>query len=379
VKILINAFPLLAPKSGVGYYTWHLLRALAARYQPQDDFVYFYGRRFARVIAPRPPQLDVQARRVLRRLLADPYRLTQPIKELIFRYGATRVAPTLYHETNYVLLPFRGPQVVTVFDLSIKRYPQTHPRGRVRFFNAYFDRRLPNADRILAISEFTKRELCTLMNVPPERVTVTPLAPPAGFTRASAEAIQTFRQRRNLPPAFFLYLGNLEPRKNLVMLVRAYARLRRRHGAALPPLVLAGEATWLSDNLFSTIASERLAEHIILPGYVPEEELPLWYSAATLFVYPSLYEGFGLPVIEAMAVGTPVIIADAASLPEIAGDAAVVLPPDDEEQWAAAIERLWQSPAECERWRAAGLRRAAQFTWDACAVQTHRVYEEVVG
>jgi len=249
----------------------------------------------------------------------------------------------------------------------------------VRFFNAYFDRRLPRADHILAISEFTKRELCTLMNVAPERVTVTHLAPPAGFARASDDALQAFRLRRKLPPAFFLYLGNLEPRKNLVMLVRAYARLRRRHGADLPPLALAGEATWLSDDLFSTIAAEQLERQIILPGYVPEDELPLWYSAATLFVYPSLYEGFGLPVIEAMAAGTPVIAADAASLPEVAGDAAVVLPPADEEQWAAAIERLWQTPAERARWRAAGLRRAAQFTWDACAVRTHRVYEEVVG
>ncbi len=378
MKILLDAFPLLAPKSGVGYYTWHLLQALQQHYGAVDDVVYFYGRRFSRQLAARPPQFDAHARRALKCIFANPYRFTQPIKELVFRLGARLLKPALYHETNYVLLPFDGPQVVTVFDLSIKRFPATHPHGRVQFFNDYFDRRLPRAQHILAISEFTKRELCELLPVAPERVTVTPLAAPPDFCRADDAAVRAFVQRRNLPAQFFLYVGNLEPRKNLVLLVHAYAQLLRRRGRHTPPLVLAGEATWLTDELFAAIAAERLGEHILLPGYVPEDELALWYSAATVFVYPSRYEGFGLPVVEAMAAGTPVIAADAASLPEVAGDAARLVAPDDLDGWTQALDELWQDPARRAALAAAGVQRAAQFSWTRCAQQTHAVYERSV-
>ena len=152
MKILINAFPLLAPKSGVGYYAYHLLHALRRLYGVADQYMYFYGRRFSREIAERPPAFDAATRRVLKQLFENPYRLTQPLKELLFRCAAPWIGADVYHETNYVLLPYRGRQVVTVFDLSIKRYPETHPASRVKFFNAYFDRRLGNADHIIAIS-----------------------------------------------------------------------------------------------------------------------------------------------------------------------------------------------------------------------------------
>jgi alpha-1,3-rhamnosyl/mannosyltransferase len=375
VKILINAFPLLAPKSGVGYYTYHLAHALQRRYGAQDEYVYFYGRRFRRDILERAPAIDAAARRTLRRLMADPYRITQPLKELVFRAGIRLIKPELYHETNYVLLPFRGPQVVTVFDLSILRHPETHPRGRVRFFTDYFGPRLEQADHILVISEFTRRELQSLLGVAEERITVTHLAPPAGFARPSAAEVQRFRTRRGLPDEFILYLGNLEPRKNLLLLLEAYAALRARGPA--PPLVLAGEPTWLSEPIFDAIKSAGLEAEVLTPGYVPEEELALWYAAATVFVYPSRYEGFGLPVVEAMAVGTPCIIADATSLPEVGGDAAIRVAPDDTEGWAAGMAALVESEERRAALREAGRVRAGQFTWDRCATLTHGVYERV--
>jgi glycosyltransferase involved in cell wall biosynthesis len=263
--------------------------------------------------------------------------------------------------------------------MSIARFPATHPRGRVQFFNAYFRRRLPRAHHILAISEFTKRELCALLDVAPERVTVTPLAAPAGLQRAPDDALRMFVQQRGLPAQFFLYVGNLEPRKNLSMLVRAYAAMVRRHGPHAPALVLAGEATWLTDDLHATIAASGVRERIILPGYVPEAELALWYSAATALVYPSRYEGFGLPVLEAMACATPVLAADAASLPEVAGNAARLVAPDDVDGWSRALEELWQDAAQRRAWAVAGVQRAAQFSWARCAQQTHAVYERVCG
>jgi len=378
MRILINAFPLLAPKSGVGYYAYHLVRALAQRYGSEDEYIYFYGRRFSRDIVPRPPVLDAAARSLLKSLLKDPYVVTQPVKELLFRWGAPRVHADVYHDLNYVLMPYRGAQVVTVFDLSVKRYPETHPATRVRFFNRYFDMRLPRATHIIAISEFTKRELITVMGVEAERITVTPLAPPEGFERPPAEAIECFRARRGLPREFILYLGNLEPRKNLCMLVRAYRRLREMEKGA-PQLVLAGESTWLAEPLLEEIERQGMGAHIIRPGYVAEEELALWYAAATIFVYPSRYEGFGLPVIEAMAAGTPVIAADAASLPEVASDCARLVAPDDEERWAVAMAELLGAPALRAELAHRGARRAAQYSWQRCAEQTHAVYERAAG
>ncbi|NLF39802.1 glycosyltransferase family 4 protein [bacterium] len=377
MKILLNAFPLLAPKSGVGYYTYHLLHALRRLYAERDSFVYFYGRRFSTAIAERPPALDAAARRALKSVFDNPYRFTQPVKEFIFRCGAAVVRPDLYHETNYVLMPFRGPRVVTVFDMSVKRFPETHPPARVRFFNAWFDCRLGDADHIITISESAKRDIVEIMGVRPEVVTVTHLAPPPSFARPDEAALAAFRTAKGLEQPFLLYVGNLEPRKNLEMLVRAYAALVHRKPAA-PRLVLAGEPSWLSDPLFAEIDRLGLRDRVLLPGYVPEDELPLWYSTALAFLYPSRYEGFGLPVVEAMACGSPVLCANASSLPEVAGDAAVLLPPDDEEAWTNGMDEIEESVERRVLLRDKGMRRAALFSWDRCAKETHAVYERVV-
>ena len=378
VKILIDAFPLLAPKSGVGYYTWYLLNALHDLYSRQDDVIYFYGRRFSRSLAQRPPAFDAITRSALKKCFKNPYRFTQPLKEIIFRFGSRCLKPDLYHETNYVLLPWHGPQVVTVFDMSILRFPETHPEGRVRFFNDYFQKRLNAANHILSISEFTKSEMIHFLGIDPDMITVTPLAPPTNFQTPSAQQVATFRLAKKLPARYLLYLGNLEPRKNLVMLVQAYARFTKRLGDKAPPLVLAGEPTWLSEPLFDAIRSLSIENQLILPGYVPEHELALWYAGASLFLYPSLYEGFGLPVIEAMQVGTPVIAADTASLPEVAGTAAVLLDPHDTVAWSDAMARLLTDPDERRRLSAAGRDRAGAFSWERCARITHSVYQQVL-
>ncbi|MCX7848115.1 MAG: glycosyltransferase family 4 protein [bacterium] len=377
MRVVMNAFPLLAPKSGVGYYAYHLARALAKGYGAEDEYIYFYGRRFSREIIARAPELDAAARRVLKWLLRDPYIVTQPVKEFFFRRGVRDLGVDVYHELNYVLMPFEGPQVVTVFDLSIKRYPETHPSARVRFFNKYFDARLGRATRIIAISEFTKRELMAVMGVGADRIVVTPLAPPEGFGRPEREAIEAFRARQGLPKEFILYLGNLEPRKNLDMLVRAYRRLCELEGDA-PALVLAGEATWMSESLVKEIKRCRLEGRVLRPGYVREDELALWYGAATIFVYPSRYEGFGLPVVEAMAAGTPVIAADVEALREVAGEAARYVGPDDEERWAVVMAELLNAPVLRAELAHRGLARAAEYSWARCAAETRAVYEEAI-
>ena len=374
MKILLDAFPLNAPKSGVGYYTYHLLNALGKKYQ-EDDFIYFYGRRFSDVIIERPAPVDAATRKTLKAFFRDPYKITQPIKEFIFKRGAKKINPDIYHETNYVLLPYSGKQVVTVFDMSIKRFPETHPAGRVKFFNEYFDKRISFADHIFSISEFTKKELVEIMGIAPEKITVTPLAQPENFTAPLPDEIQKFKAEKNLPENFFLYLGNIEPRKNLITIIRAFKKFTENNHEI--KLILAGEQTWLSEKITDEIKKLNLENSVFLPGYVDENDLPLWYASALAFLYPSKYEGFGLPVIEAMAAGAPVVTSNVSSLPEVAGNAAILLPPDDIDGWASAMKNLSENQEARNKLICSGFNRAQNFSWEKCAEITHSIYTKI--
>jgi glycosyltransferase involved in cell wall biosynthesis len=185
-----------------------------------------------------------------------------------------------------------------------------------------------------------------------------------------------------------LFLGTLEPRKNLVRLLEAYALVRaRNHGgmaasaatSTVPPLVIAGAKGWFYQEIFASVTDLGLGEHVIFPGFVPADQLPWWYRGAELFVYPSLFEGFGLPVLEAMACGTPTITSRASSLPEVAGDGAILVDPEDVEQLADAIHRAVTTPSLAGEMRSAGLRQAARFPWERTAAATREVYRSVLG
>jgi len=173
-----------------------------------------------------------------------------------------------------------------------------------------------------------------------------------------------------------LFVGTIEPRKNLVTLLRSYALLREWTPA--PPLVIAGARGWRHREVFAAVRELALEEHVLLPGYVPREELPLWYNAADLFIYPSLYEGFGLPALEAMACGTPVITSNVSSLPEVVGEAGLTVGPNDVEGMAEALQRvLTDAPLRMEL-RSKGLQRAASFTWSRAAAETVAVYDRAL-
>jgi glycosyltransferase involved in cell wall biosynthesis len=185
-----------------------------------------------------------------------------------------------------------------------------------------------------------------------------------------------------LPEHFILFLGTLEPRKNIVRLLEAYALWLHKRSASTkdaPTLVIAGAKGWFYETIFARVNELGLAEHVIFPGFVPTEELPWWYRAAELFVYPSLFEGFGLPVLEAMACGTPTITSNASSLPEVAGDAALLIDPEDAEGLAGAMAHVLAEPEVAAKMRAAGLRQAARFSWARTAEQTAAVYRTVLG
>jgi len=213
------------------------------------------------------------------------------------------------------------------------------------------------------------------LSVPEQRVDVTYPAAEERYRLIPELDVEAFRLARGLPEAFVFAVGTLEPRKNLVGLLHAYAALRKPR----PPLYVAGGAGWRFSPIFDTVGQLGIGEDVHFLGYVPEDELPLWYNAARLFAFPSLYEGFGLPVLEAMACGTPVITSSVASLPEVGGKAAVLVPPTDTQRIAQEMQRVLDDPQARTEMRAAGRIQATRFSWRTMTDQTVASYARAAG
>jgi glycosyltransferase involved in cell wall biosynthesis len=282
----------------------------------------------------------------------------------------------LFHALAYVT-PFfsRKPCVVTVHDLSFLRNPERFRfanRNYLRLFTALSVKR---AERVIAVSQNTKQDLMTVYGLPAEKIDVVYSGLDAHFKRPAQQEIEDFRAAHGLPDRFILYLGTIEPRKNLSALIRAYAKVRPEG----IKLVCAGGRGWLYEDVFQTVEELRLSREVIFPGFLPDDDLPLWYSAADIFVYPSAYEGFGLPVIEALACGVPTITTNASSLPEAAGDAALLVPPDDSAALAETLARLLSEPSLQAELAERGPKQAARFNWREAARDTAGVYARALG
>ncbi len=282
----------------------------------------------------------------------------------------------LLHGMAYALpLTATCPTVVTVHDLSFLRFPEAF-RPWNRLYLSFITRAsVRRAAAVIAVSESTRQDVRQLCGVAAEKITVVPNGVAAEFCPADDAPVADFRQRKGLPDRFILFLGTLEPRKNLLRLVEAYARLPQR---AAVRLVIAGGKGWFYEQLFRRVAELGLAEQVLFPGFLPAAELPWWYRAAELFVYPSRFEGFGMPVLEALACGTPTITTTASSLPEVAGDAALLVDPDDTEALIAAMGRVLDNAALAAQLREAGLHRASQLPWSRVAASTLEVYRTVL-
>jgi len=265
--------------------------------------------------------------------------------------------------------------VVTVYDLSFLRFPHAFKTINRIYLTASTRATVRRAKRVLTISEHARRDIVRLLSVPEERVDVTYPAAEERYRIVATAEVDAFRLACGLPDAFIFAVGTLEPRKNLVGLLHAYARL----GTPRQPLYVAGGTGWRFSPIFDTVQQLHLQDDVHFLGFVPEDELPLWYNAARLFAFPSLYEGFGLPVLEAMACGTPVITPTAASPPEVAGQAALLVPPQDTDLFAREMERVLDDPQLRTEMRAAGRIQASRFSWRAMTDQTVASYALAVG
>lgn len=303
-------------------------------------------------------------------------RVRIPWEQLVAPLLLRATGADLYHGMH-TAMPLFGtiPAVVTVHDLAPISFPQTfrrHNRAYLIWANQVTARR---ARHILAVSEFTKNELVRLLSVPPDRITVTHNACDPRFRPPTPDEIAAFRVRHGLPERFILYVGTLEPRKNLPTLLEAYARIAQSSDV---PLIIGGGKGWLYDPIFARLEQLGLRDRVHFPGFLAAAELPLWYAAASVFVFPSRWEGFGIPPLEAMACGTPVISSNSSSLPEVVGDAGLLIDPDDIDGWAEAILRVLRDNDLSDELRTRGIRQAQRFSWQATAEKTLRVYEQVV-
>jgi glycosyltransferase involved in cell wall biosynthesis len=283
--------------------------------------------------------------------------------------------PDLLHGLAYALpVGWGGPTVVSVYDLSFLLYPKAfNPANRI-YLAASTRAAAKRARRVLTISEHTRRDIVRLLSVPEQRVEVIYPAAEARYAVRPVEQVEAFRQARDLPVGFIFAVGTLEPRKNLVGLLHAYARLPKPRA----PMYIAGGTGWRYSPIFDTVQRLGLGTDVTFLGFMPEDELPLWYNAARLFVFPSLYEGFGLPVVEAMACGTPVICSNAASLPEVVGRAAIMVSPQDTAALANEMQRVLDDSILRTEMKAVGRIQATRFSWRGFADQTAGAYTRAV-
>lgn len=282
----------------------------------------------------------------------------------------------LFHATEHLLPPFRRIRtVLTVHDLIYVLFPEYHLPMNYHFLRLMMPRFARRAGAIIAISECTRRDLVRLWQIPEEKVHViyegidARFRPPLAATTAAR-----VRASYGLPDRFALYVGTIEPRKNLPTLLEAWKRL-----GSPCPLVIAGKKGWLYEETFTKVEALGLSDRVIFTGFVPDEDLPALYGAAEIFVFPSLYEGFGLPVLEAMACGTPVVTTTGGSLPEVAGDAALLVDPTAVAALTDALGRMLRDRALRDEFRERGLARAGIFTWERTASETRDVYRQLLG
>jgi glycosyltransferase involved in cell wall biosynthesis len=372
--IAIDYTPAYGQGGGIGRYVRALVAALAR--QDQNSAYKLFVAGATRSVLPSPPGSNFVWRttRLSPRWLARIWhraRLPIPIETFL---GAA----DFVHATDFVLPPTRpGTRtLLTIHDLSFVRVPEAASPG----LKAYLDRVVPSsvrrADHILADSQATKDDLIALYKTPHEKITVLLSGVDPVFRRTDQLSITAIRSRYNLQRPFIFSVGTVQPRKNYSRLIQALSQLLQK-GYELD-LVIAGGRGWLEDPIYRTVQVTHTQEHVHFVGFVDETDLPAFYSAAECLAFPSLYEGFGLPILEAMACGTPVITSNSSSLPEVAGDAALIVDPYSTEVIADAIQRLLDDTALRNTLVEKGYQRVGQFSWDESARKLRQIYANML-
>lgn len=381
MKVLIDIDALAPPLTGIGHYTAQLLKGL----QEADAVGELKLIRNGNIIDPEvlnKTENTLQSARVAARRL--PFRSLlrwgyQKYRTMRFWQCSAELKDFIYHAPNYSLLPFQGRSVVTIHDLSFIRHPEFHPADRVNYWRKNIHHVVKRADHIITDSEFQRGEIIDVFDIKPDNVSAIHLGVSEKFRAYSMDDCAAVLAENGLRyKQFCLVVATVEPRKNFERIVRAFESLPDQLKNAYP-LVIVGDKGWLSDDIHQSIdrlVEKKQAQRL---GYIPDEALWRLYASATVFVYPSLYEGFGLPVLEAMASGTAVLSSHTSSIPEVAGDACVLVDPYSMELLTDEWRNLLSDETKRSHHVSMGLKRATMFTWDKCVAETINVYKKLDG
>lgn len=381
MRIAFDATAMPRLMAGAAVYTYELARALAATDGENEYVIFARGAHFDDLPAMRPgPPTGRAGVRVLKvRAPSRPLRLLweQTVLPWSAR-GGRGLRIDVLHSPHHTapLVPCGCRRVVTIHDLTFLLLPERYPTTRRLYFQTMTRLSARVADAVIVPSEAVREDVLRILRLPPGRLFVIPEAAGPAFHPKDAVAIEAVRRRYGLEGPFLLSVGSLEPGKNRERLLQAFARLRAR--GLKHSLVVAGQRAWRYEGEAPLAQRLGLADSVRFLGHVPQADLPALYSAAEVFVFPSLYEGFGLPALEALACGTPVVASNVSALPEVVGDAALQVSPLDIGALAGAMERLLCDDHLRSDLRERGLARAAQFSWEKAARQTVEVYRRVV-
>ena len=360
---------------GISRYIRYLLTELARQPGQHEYTVFVNGQEVVERLAAQHPQITY---------VAVPWPESRPVSRVAWEQFTLpsllrqRRVEVFHSPANVLpeLLPRNCAGVVTLHDLAFLRFPNVLARSKRMYHRTFTMRSLRHATLIIADSDSTKRDAIELLHIPAGRITTIHLCIDARFSSViNEEEVEAFRQKQGLAAGFILYLGTLEPRKNITTILEAYAQLRKMH-AIQEKLVLAGGKGWFYDSIFEKVKTLGLESEIVFPGFVADAEQVLWYHAASAFIYPSLYEGFGLPVAEALACGIPVVTSNVSSLPEAGADIALTVDPYDVDAMAEAIYKALIDLAYRQRCRTLAPSVAQQFSAQSMVAKIIGVYEQ---
>ncbi len=377
MKIIIDTTPLLKNLTGVGFVTYIYAKGLSKKIDASYFYAWFYSNR----LRERPLGGFESTIGVIKRYFPRPYIVTHSIKTLIFNIGVFFKQPDLIFQPNFNIFKLykKIPTVIIIHDLSHIRYARFHPNERVDYFNANLDYSIKNCSKIVVISQFTKDELISLNMAKEDKIEV--------IYNGVSEEFKPLEQHLNynlffkkyglIQKGYILFVGTFEPRKNLSLLLESYREYYEISKTPLP-LVLVGTSGWKNEYFEESLQEVLKLSSVKRLGYLSDSELKVVYAGAKIFVFPSFYEGFGLPPLEAMASGTAVIASNISSIPEVVEDAGILIDPHNKKELVDAIYEIDNNDTLRAEYEKKGLIQAKKFSWDKSIDKMNRLFEKVI-
>jgi alpha-1,3-rhamnosyl/mannosyltransferase len=378
MNIILTVDPIHPPLTGIGRYTCELAAGLESSPRIKTVRFFRHGQWVDRFDDALKPGLSSSSFRTILSRSPIAVRAYGKIIPALSRRRLRGCGDSLFHSPNFILQPFPGPSIATFHDLSVYRFPEYHPEARVNYMKREIPKALEMADHFIAVSSFTAEEMRNCLDIPPEKISVVYNGvSPAYHPRPNRELVRVLTKYHVQPGEYLLSVATLEPRKNIATLIKVYEKLpdsiKKNY-----PLLLCGSRGWNNHGLLELIKQHAGSEWLRFPGYIPEQDLPHLFAGAAGFLYPTLYEGFGLPALEAMASGVPVMTAEQSAVSEITRDCALLINPRDPVAMGETIIRL----IDDQKWREQAVRKglaiSSEMSWSNCVRKTIQVYSDVI-